>query len=160
MNWEAIGAVGEIVSALAVVITLVYLAVQVGHARRAQRVEAIRSNRTERRDFFMGVRDSPYIPAIYAKIDRGELLDVEDETRLMHHNSALWGLIYSEWISNQMDLPGPFGTSQRANLDFGFGLPGFIDWFHEYGHRLYPKDFIAEILGEIERFENDSKTSK
>ena len=33
MNWDAIGAVGEIVGALAVLITLAYLAVQVRHSR-------------------------------------------------------------------------------------------------------------------------------
>ena len=35
MNWEAIGAVGEIIGAVAVVITLAYLAVQVRHSREA-----------------------------------------------------------------------------------------------------------------------------
>ena len=35
MNWDAIGAVGELVGALAVVLTLGYLALQVRHARNA-----------------------------------------------------------------------------------------------------------------------------
>ena len=35
MNWEAIGSVGEIIGALAVVFTIGYLAVQIRHARRA-----------------------------------------------------------------------------------------------------------------------------
>ena len=34
MNWEALGAVGEIVGALAVVVTLAYLALQVRTARK------------------------------------------------------------------------------------------------------------------------------
>ena len=38
MNWEAIGAVGELVGASAVFITLIYLAVQVRNANRANRV--------------------------------------------------------------------------------------------------------------------------
>lgn len=33
MNWEAIGAVGELVSAIAVLATLIYLAVQVRHSK-------------------------------------------------------------------------------------------------------------------------------
>ncbi|HEY5647584.1 MAG TPA: hypothetical protein VIS76_16660 [Pseudomonadales bacterium] len=37
MNWEAIGAIGETLGALAVFITLVYLAVQVRHARSEAR---------------------------------------------------------------------------------------------------------------------------
>ncbi len=35
MNWEAIGAIGELLGASAVVITLVYLAMQVKHAKAA-----------------------------------------------------------------------------------------------------------------------------
>ena len=35
MNWGAIGAVGEILGAIAVVLTLVYLAVQVRYAKEA-----------------------------------------------------------------------------------------------------------------------------
>ena len=35
MNWEAIGAVGEILGAIAVVLTLGYLAVQIRHAKNA-----------------------------------------------------------------------------------------------------------------------------
>ena len=35
MNWDAIGAVGEIVGALAVVVTLIYLAVQTRHSAAA-----------------------------------------------------------------------------------------------------------------------------
>lgn len=35
MNWDAIGAVGDFVSAMAVVVTLIYLAIQVRHAKTA-----------------------------------------------------------------------------------------------------------------------------
>ena len=38
MNWDAIGAIGEIIGAIAVVVTLAYLAIQVRHAKEtAQR---------------------------------------------------------------------------------------------------------------------------
>lgn len=44
MNWEAIGAVGEILGALAVAITLAYLAIQVKYAKKAA-VDATSLNR-------------------------------------------------------------------------------------------------------------------
>ena len=50
MNWEAIGAIGEILGALAVVATLVYLATQVRYAKAT----ATDSNRLERAS---GVRE-------------------------------------------------------------------------------------------------------
>jgi len=39
MNWDAIGAIGEIVGALAVFITLVYLSVQIRHSTKATRLQ-------------------------------------------------------------------------------------------------------------------------
>ena len=44
MNWEAIGAIGEILGAITVVLTLLYLAVQVKYAREAT-IDANRLNR-------------------------------------------------------------------------------------------------------------------
>ena len=41
MNWDAIGAVGEIVSAIAVIVTLAYLAVQIRDGARASRSAAV-----------------------------------------------------------------------------------------------------------------------
>ncbi len=41
MNWEAVGAVGEIVGALAVVLSLVYLSVQIRDQNRESRVASI-----------------------------------------------------------------------------------------------------------------------
>ena len=40
MNWEAIGAIGEVVGAVAVVVTLVYLAIQVREGSRATRANS------------------------------------------------------------------------------------------------------------------------
>ena len=37
MNWEAIGAIGEIVGSLAVLLTLIYLSFQIKHARAESR---------------------------------------------------------------------------------------------------------------------------
>ena len=45
MNWDAIGAIAEMIGGVAVLITLVYLAVQVRHANRIQR-QTLLSNQT------------------------------------------------------------------------------------------------------------------
>ena len=41
MSWEAIGAVGEIVGASAVIVTLIYLALQIKDSARAARSSAV-----------------------------------------------------------------------------------------------------------------------
>jgi hypothetical protein len=51
MNWEAIGAIGEIVGALAVVVSLIYLATQIRVQNREARIAAVH-------DVVMGQRQS------------------------------------------------------------------------------------------------------
>ena len=45
MNWDAFGAIAEMIGGIAVLVTLVYLAVQVRHAQRIQR-QTLLSNQT------------------------------------------------------------------------------------------------------------------
>ena len=46
MNWDAIGAIGQVLGSIAVLVTLGYLAIQVGHARREVQ-RSVSQNRTE-----------------------------------------------------------------------------------------------------------------
>ena len=51
MNWEAISAIGQLVGALAVVISLIYLARQVGSSARETRIASVRAQA----DRFLGL---------------------------------------------------------------------------------------------------------
>ncbi len=145
MNWDAIGAVGEIVGALAVLITLIYLARQVTHARREQQIAAFRANRDERRQFFEALRDSPYMPSILCKLQAGEPLEPEDQLRWSTHKSLAWSILYSEWVQSQLDLKGEFSPDFDVTLEFSMRLPGMVEWFHDMGTRLYPASFRSHV---------------
>jgi hypothetical protein len=102
MNWEAIGAIGEILGALVVVITLVYLASQVRHAKDA----SADTNRLERskgvRDMLMastlnsdlskamakGLKAQDYYTEIAPKLD----LSVEEAAQFD------WAMAYYFWL--------------------------------------------------------------
>lgn len=49
MNWDAIGAIGELVGALAVVLTLAYLAMEVRRNRLSTESSSVESTRTDRK---------------------------------------------------------------------------------------------------------------
>ena len=145
MNWDAIGAVGEFVGALAVLITLVYLARQVAHARREQQIAAVRANRDERRQWFEAMRDSPYMPSILCKVQAGEPLEPEDQLRWQTHKSLAWSILYSEWVQSQFNLKGEFSPDFDVTLEISLRLPGMVKWFHETGTRLYPASFRSHV---------------
>jgi hypothetical protein len=152
MNWEAIGSVGESISALAVLVTLIYLAIQVRHTRRAQQAEAIRSNRVERRDYHTTLRESPYMPMIFSKQVRGEKLNEEEGYRLLHHNTATWGLWYSEWIQTQLQWRGPYGTSLDNSFVYLFAEPYALAFFEEHGRKIYPEEFVNYVQGLLDDY--------
>jgi hypothetical protein len=144
MNWDAIGAIGEIVSASAVLATLIYLAVQIAQTRKMQQAESVRASRAERRDFFTSLRDSPYIPDILEKLASGDELSHSESTRLTAHHAVHWGQLYSAWIQDKLNLSGGYNTAMDTNFKYALSIPGALDWIEEYGKRLYPQEFIED----------------
>ncbi len=72
MNWDAIGAVGEIVGALAVVATLLYLAKQVSDAKGAVRRQASQNVNEMFNSIHHVVASSSELAAIDAKAESGQ----------------------------------------------------------------------------------------
>ena len=68
MNWEAIGATGEIVGALAVVVTLFYLAQQIRHNTRMARAEMTKDLYLASRTAIMDIASSDRLSEIWADI--------------------------------------------------------------------------------------------
>lgn len=157
MNWDAVSAVGEVLGAIAVIVTLLYLAVQVRQARMAQRLDSVRTNRNERREFFTAVRDSPYLPPILAKLEAGEDITAEESIRLMNHYSAHWGLIFSHWVQIRTGLPEEFQPSLQPFLVYSFLQPECVNWFEQYGRAIYPVGFTTEVDKALREHEADAK---
>jgi len=150
MDWDAIGAIGELVSAAAVLATLIYLSVQITQARGMQQAEAIRATRAERREFFTSMRDSPYIPEIFEKLNIGTELTYAENHRLVSHLAAHWGTVYSAWIQDKLGLTGGYNTAMAPNIRFALSQPGSVEWMKEYGKDLYPKEFFDEAMSHLE----------
>jgi len=146
MNWDALGAIGELVGATAVLVTLIYLAVQVRQARKMQLAESIRATRAERREFFTSLRDSPFIPDIFEKLSQGHELSHSEDYRLTAHHAVNWGQIYSAWLQEELDLSGGYNTSLGANFRYAWGVPGSADWMDEHGKILFSEEFVVEAM--------------
>ena len=149
INWDAIG---KMVSALAVLVTLIYLAVQISQTPKMQQTEAVRATRAERRECFASLRDSPYVPEILEKCANGEDLTYAEGIRLTTHHSAHWGQLYSAWLQDKLELSGGFNTSMGTNFRYAWSNPDSHEWVKQYGENLYPKEFVEEAM----RFKEDS----
>jgi hypothetical protein len=92
MNWEAIGAIGEIVGALAVFLTLIYLAIQIRQNTRAVQASAIDSANSQVSTIRMHIFSDSEVANIYRRGNEDPTsLDADDSIRyrLMIHNILL-----------------------------------------------------------------------
>jgi hypothetical protein len=144
MNWEAIGAVGEVAGAAAVVATLAYLAVQVRNSSRATRFDSHMKLRQLTAESQKNLTDPEK-----ARIFREGLSDpdslTEDERlsfysmMYMMMNIADARLVY-ESTSRDHDAY----TQEADPVTFYVNTPGFQRWWAN-PKRTYNADMIAHV---------------
>ncbi len=152
MNWDALGAIGEITGAVAVFVTLVYLAIQIKQNTKFERANALDSSiRT-----FGAIRETIFtdreLSALYLKGAREpESLDEEETLRfrlLMHNVCLSFWHIYSQ--SQYTELPGDIWEVQETGILRVLSLPGG-KWFWENYRLEFPSPFRAEVERILER---------
>ena len=106
MNWDAIGAVGEIIGALAVVISLLYLAVQIRTQNKQARLSALHEMSKEFREAtasfaHQGVADI----FIRANEDYGSISDAESVRLVVLVTNLLraWENAFMEYRDGDLD---------------------------------------------------------
>ena len=82
MNWEAIGAVGEVLGAIAVVATLIYLAKQLNEHTKSLQVQSLNVSFAEYNSLLAELQSLDEIGATYRKILLDEKLSPEEEYEL------------------------------------------------------------------------------
>ena len=97
MNWEAIGALGEVFGAIAVVLSLVYLGAQVRHNTRALRGSASASAVAGFRDWNANLIGDPVMTRIFRK-------GVEDMNSLDEDERAQFLVIIFNFVKTYEDL--------------------------------------------------------
>jgi hypothetical protein len=134
MNWEAAGAIGEIIGALAVFLTLVYLAVQIRQNTKAVQASAVDASIKQ----VTGVRQSLYENAEIAEIYVKGMADPHDldevsQTRfrvLLHNIFLSISNVYSQ--TNFAGLDTSEWESQLVVLKRVLAAPGARWFWHEY----------------------------
>jgi hypothetical protein len=85
MNWQAIGAMGEVVGGLAVVLSVLYLAIQVRHNTAEMRAAASESITENLRQWLLPMIQDPQASRIFRLGAEGwEGFDADDKARFFH----------------------------------------------------------------------------
>ena len=163
MNWEAIGAIGELIGAMAVVITLVFLAIQVRYStksmdesNRLQRAAAIDRHADSVSRWRGRVVENEDLARIwFAAIHDEELSDL-DQLRL----NNLWIIFINTQRSNyeRAKLVGEQGLAEQATKSIAAESLGSdtlkARWRDSRAwHGLASPAFVAEVEKEMQTME-------
>jgi hypothetical protein len=137
LNWEAIGAAGEIIGAVAVVVTLVYLTFQLRQNTKAVEHATHRGVYEDGREWMYRLVENPEVAELYRIGMRGEELSANDHLRFRLLLQALfnhWEHAYESGafeIVDNAEIPGVL--SQPGGAAFWQSTkearsPGFVEY--------------------------------
>lgn len=145
MNWNAIGAVGEILGAVAVIVSLVYLAVQVRHNTESLRVQTLQGAMDR-----VGTSDSRASSEHVANVlvrGRKSYVGLSDADRItfsyyMHERMLLY---YSVLLVKDFLQPEAHEVLM-SNIRYQLGFPGVVEWLTDSDREGLPKDYTNMIM--------------
>jgi hypothetical protein len=146
MNWEALGAVGEIVGAVAVVVTLGYLAVQIRQNTRSVQAATHHSLGRSARDaemLFAGNETAAHI--FHTGTREPDRLTVEERVRfhgIMQSTFAWFEDVYFQHQQAMVTLE--YWEARRRWMQAYLRQPGVFSWWGQ-NSRFYADSFVLEV---------------
>ena len=162
MNWDAIAAIAEILAALGVIGSLVYLAGQVRGSLKQARQAAIQSVVNQMSNVWTGVAADRDHADIWVRGSKGTS-NLEDETEGVRFSAFLLSLFrpYEEIFYYRRDglVDDWTWESISSQCHALMGTPGFMDWWAKRG-TWFSTEFqehiqkILETLPDYKRWSN------
>jgi hypothetical protein len=146
MNWDAIGALGELAGATGVVLSLVYVAVQIRDNTRSQQAATYHAMISAKNQVNLQISTSDYAPLILLKGSKDYRgLEVEERHRFNLLMRSILGVCedifvqYSKGFSDIQD----HDINMKMVRDL-LKQPGIEHWLSQNRH-LFRKEFLSEI---------------
>jgi hypothetical protein len=127
MNWDAKGAVAEAVGAIAVIITFVYLTIQLRQNTKAVEHSSYRGVFDDAYEWMYKLADNPEIAELYLAGMRGDELCSSDRLRF----SLLMNTLFVHW--NRALNAGAFEVVNNSQIAGVLSYPGGADYWRRIG---------------------------
>jgi hypothetical protein len=142
MNWNAIGAVGEIVGAIAVVATLFYLARQIQHGTRMSRAEMTKDLYLASRSAILDLTSNDKLAEIWAEIREFDDADVARRYTFYQSFFRLYELQFN--LSNQGLLDDSIARSYMLVIRM-FSKTKHFDQYWSTARNEFHEDFVKYV---------------
>ncbi len=147
MNWQAIGAIGEILAAIAVVVTLIYLAKQIRQNAQAVQVSALRDTTEQWHRWSEVLAASPELADIVARGNKSYKQLPENEAMrygayvqmFFDSTESYRSLIVEHQVQKELDVLESIVARRICET-------GFREWWSE-NHPDYNSEFVDWING-------------
>ena len=145
MNWAAVSAIAELIAAVAILITLVYLALQIRQAKEQITLAGQRHRADAARDVLASVSDSPYLAPILAKLggfpwgDYG-LDETQDSVRLF-----MWCHAWTRTEEMNFRMSSPEQRATQDQLLRGWLSVPWAAQFWIQNRAIYDADFADRM---------------
>ncbi len=158
MNWDALGAIAELIGAIAVLVTLVFLTLQLRYANVLARSGASTAQTTRMIDRFLRVAESEKFAILLAKDwDSSDLSDVE-KTQISYYVAMLIhsaGDAYRQWelgVVEESDFSATLNTltsgimqNHTARSVWGINKATYgRDFAERFEKKIYPEGFSTK----------------
>lgn len=142
MNWNALGAIGEIIGAFAVILTLLYVARQIHQANANTQAQARYSFIQAYSDLNTAISNSKEVASIFRRGFSGEELDEDERMQffsLLGQFLNAWSTLYD--LHEEGQLPGNQWTMVRKDIIAMMREPGGRAFWKEVGRHGVHAEF-------------------
>ena len=159
MNWEAAGAIGEIIGAIAVVATLTYLAIQIRTSRIGAATVATYSAMEGFSRWRTNIMQNPKITAALVKANNSETLDAEEQLQLQNLADELFILVAVGATESEQ-----WSSIDRDSIDFAYlrlvfeENPGLVQFWTRYKPiaAAVSIEYVKAVDDLIQELQNDA----
>jgi hypothetical protein len=144
MSWDAVGAIAEFLGAIAVFVTVAYLAVQIRQNTSAVRSAAVDASIQSVNEMRMLLAQSSEIAEIYINGSRDP--ESLNEVEYMRYRATVQVFLWAAWNMFSQDKKTETGlwSSQRLVIKRILLNPGGTKFLEDFGEE-FDKDFQNEI---------------
>lgn len=156
MNWEALGAVGELVGALAVLVTLIHLAHQIRQNTTAVRLESRNTLQQAFSHVASLMANSPDIADLFLKGCKDyRALALADRLRF---SSVLQNLLFSIELQHMQFSEEVNEVSGMERIRSLFRYPGVRDWWGQNKALFRPAfvNAVESVVAELSQVESSA----
>ena len=131
MNWDAVGALGEVIGALAVVVSLLYLAVQIRNQSKESRLNSVSEAARQWNDVLASTASDRALCEVWvAGINDFEGLELIDRTQFTAHAGRILRVaevMYEHYRQGRLRVDA-WGATNQVLIDL-FAYQGARDWW-------------------------------